>query len=102
MGFPWWIIGKEFMGNAGDMGQESLDQKDPLEKEVKQPTAIFLPGKSQLILEEINWIFIGRTDVEAPMFWPPDVKNWLIGKDPVAGKDWGQEEKGVTEDEIVR
>ena len=54
MGFPWWIIGEEFMGNAGDMGQESLDQKDPLEKEVKQPTAIFLPGKSQLILEEIN------------------------------------------------
>ena len=42
---PWWIIGKEFMGNAGDKGQEFLGQKDPLEKEVKQPTAIFLPGK---------------------------------------------------------
>ena len=54
MGFPWWIIGKESMGNAGDMGQEFLGQKDPLEKEVKQPTAVFLPGKSQLILEEIN------------------------------------------------
>ena len=46
---------------------------------------------------------IGRTDVEAqaPILWSPDVKNWLIGKDPDAGKDWRQEEKGVTEDEIV-
>jgi len=50
-----------------------------------------------------SWVFIGRTDVEAetPMFWPPDEKNWLIGKDPDAGKDWGQEEKGMTEDEMV-
>ena len=46
-------------------------------------------------------IFIGRTDAEAPIFWPPDAKNWLIGKDPDAGKDWGQEEKGMTEDEMV-
>ena len=50
------------------------------------------------------WIFIGRTDVEAktPILWPPDVKNWLTGKDPDAGKDRGQEEKGTTEDEMVR
>ena len=49
------------------------------------------------------WIFIGRTDAEAetPILWPPDVKNWLIGKDPDAGKDWRQEEKGSTEDEMV-
>ena len=49
------------------------------------------------------WIFIGRTDAEAetPILWPPDVKNWLIGKDPDAGKDWSWEEKGMTEDEIV-
>ena len=49
------------------------------------------------------WIFIGRTDTEAetPILWPPDAKRWLIGKDPNAGKDWGQEEKGVTEDELV-
>ena len=42
-----------------------------------------------------SWVFIGRTDVEAvtPIFWPPDAKNWLIGKDPAAGKDWGEEEK---------
>ena len=47
------------------------------------------------------WTFIGRTDAEAPILWPPDAKSWLIGKDPDAGKDWGQEEKGVTEDEMV-
>ena len=50
-----------------------------------------------------SWIFIGRTDVEVetPILWPPDVKSWLIGKDPDAGKDWGQEEKGTTEDEMA-
>ena len=47
------------------------------------------------------WIFIGRTDAEAPTLWPPDAKNWLIGKDPDAGKGWRQEEKGTTEDEMV-
>ena len=49
------------------------------------------------------WIFIGRTDAEAeaPIHWPPDVKNWLMGKDPDTGKDWGQEGKGMTEDEMV-
>ena len=49
------------------------------------------------------WMFIGRTDVEAetPILWPPDVKSRLIGKDPNDGKDWGQEEKGMTEDEMV-
>ena len=50
-----------------------------------------------------SWIFIGRTDAEAetPTLWPSDAKNWLIGKDPDAGKDWRQEEKGMTEDETV-
>ena len=49
------------------------------------------------------WIFIGRTDaeIEVPILWPPDAKNWLTGKDPDAGKDWRQEEKGMTEDEMV-
>ena len=49
------------------------------------------------------WIFIGRTDAEAeaPILWSPDVKNWLIGKDPDAGKDWRQEEKGTTENEMA-
>ena len=55
---------------------------------------------------DLSWVFIGSfsfTDVEAvtPILWPPDAKSWLIGKDPDAGKDWGQEEKGMTEDEMV-
>ena len=50
-----------------------------------------------------SWIFIGRTDAEAetPILWPPDAKNWLIWKDPDAGKNWRQEEKGTTKDEMV-
>ena len=50
-----------------------------------------------------SWVSIGRTDVEAetPIFWPPHVKCWLVAKDPDAGKDWGQEEKGMTEDEMA-
>ena len=50
-----------------------------------------------------SWIFIGRTDAEAetPILCPPDAKNWLIWKDPDAGKDWGQEEKGLKENEMV-
>ena len=49
------------------------------------------------------WVFIGRTDIEAetPILCPPDAKNWFIRKDPDAGEDWGQEEKGATEDEMV-
>ena len=50
-----------------------------------------------------SWMFIRRTNAEAetPILWPPDAKSWLIGKDPNAGKDWRQEEKGTTEDEMV-
>ena len=53
--------------------------------------------------ENQPWISIGRTDAkaEAPILWPPDANSWFIGKDPAAGKDWGQEEKGMTEDEMV-
>ena len=67
--------------------------ESPLDKEIKPVH----PKGNQ------SWIFIGRTDVEAetPMFWPPDVKSWLIWKDPDVGKDWRQEEKGMTEDEMV-
>ena len=68
--------------------------------------------ESPLALKEIQpvhpkgnqcWIFTGRTDAEAetPIVWPPDTKNWLIWKDPDAGKDWRQEEKGMTEDKMV-
>ena len=62
---------------------------------------------NQPILKEIkerkSWTFIGRTDAEAetPVLWPPDVKNWLIYKNPDAGKDWRQEKKGTTEDKMV-
>ena len=50
-----------------------------------------------------SWVFIGRTDAKAetPILWPPHVKNWFIGKNPDAGRDWGQEEKGTTEDEMA-
>ena len=60
---------------------------------------------SQSILKEISpdWMFTERTDAEAqpPVLWPLDAKNWLIGKDPDAGKDWRQEKKGMTEDKMV-
>ena len=48
-----------------------------------------------------SWIFIESTDAEAPILWPPAMKSWLFGKDPDAGKDWSQEEKQMTEDEMV-
>ena len=50
-----------------------------------------------------SWVFFGRNDAKAetPGLWPPHVKNWLIGKDSDAGRDWGQEEKGMTEDEMA-
>ena len=48
-----------------------------------------------------SWIFIGRTDAEAPMLWPPDAKNQLTGKDPEDGKDWRKKEKGAAENEMI-
>ena len=73
---------------VGEDSWESLDSK-----EIK----LVHPKGNQ------SWIFIGKTDAEAgtPILWPPRVKNWLIGKDPDARKDWRQEEKGMTEDEMV-
>ena len=74
---------------AGEDSWQSLNNKEikPINPKGNQP-----------------WIFIGKTDAEAeaPVLWPPDAKNWLTERDPDAGKDWGQEEKGVTEDEMVR
>ena len=74
-----------------------------LEKTLESP----LDGKK---IQPVNpkgnqpWIFLGRTDAEAEssILWPCDTKNWFFGKDPEAGKDWRQEEKGTTENEIVR
>ena len=60
---------------------------------------------NQSILKEIDlsWVFFGRNDAKAetPILWPPHAKSWLIEKDLDAGRDWGQEEKGTTEDEIA-
>jgi len=68
--------------------------ENPLDCKEIQP----VPPKGNL-----SWINIGRTDAaaETPILWAPDAKNWLIGKDPDAGKDWRWEEKGTTEDEMV-
>ena len=57
----------------------------------------------RLILGDQSWVFFGRTDAKAEtlILWPPHAKSWLIGKDSDAGRDWGQEEKGTTEDEIA-
>ena len=74
---------------AGENSWESLDYKEnkPISPKGNQP-----------------WIFIERTyaEFEAPRVWPLDTKSWFIGKDCVAVKDWGQKEKGATEDEIVK
>ena len=73
-----------------------------LEKTLKSPLDC---KEIQPVHPKLNqsWIFIGRTDAEAetPIVWPLHAKNWLIGKDPDVGKNWGQEEKGTTEDEMV-
>ena len=66
--------------------------ESPLDSKEIQPVH---PKRNQ------SWIFIGRTDAETPIIWQPDAKNWLIWKDPDAGKDWRQEEKGTTEDKMV-
>ena len=79
--------------NCG-VGEESNTLESPLNCKETKPVN---PKGNQ------SWIFIGKTDAEpeAPILWPPDAKIWLIGKDPDAGKDWRQEEKGMTEDEMA-
>ena len=77
----------------------SLGQEDPLEEEIATHSSILawrVTAKGNQ-----SWIFIGGTDAEAPILWLPDAKSWLIGKDLDAGKDWRQEEKGMTQDEMV-
>ena len=70
---------------------------------LKVPWTARRSNQSILTKGDPSWVFIGRTDVEAetPVLWPPHAKSWLIGKDSDAGNDWGQEEKGTTEDEMV-
>ena len=73
-----------------------------LEKTLESPLDC---KESQLVHCKGNqfWVFIGRTDAETetPILWPPHAKTWLIGNDPDAGRDWGQEEKGITQDEMA-
>ena len=99
---------------SGHVGKWELDYKESwVVKNWCFWTVVLKSLESPLDCKEIqpvppkgdqSWAFIGRTDVEVetPILLPSDVKNWLIGKDPDAGKDWRQEEKGTTEDEIVR
>ena len=116
---------RHYFGNKGPSSQSSgfssshvwiwkLDYKESwgpkkwcfwtvvLEKTLKSPSDC---KETQLVHPKGNqsWIFTERTDAEAeaPILWPPNAKNWLIGKDPDAGKDWRQKEKGTTEDEVV-
>ena len=75
-------------------GTEVLEKtlESPLDCKEIQPV---YPKRNQ------SWLFMGRTEAEAPILWPPDAKSWLIKKDPDAGKDWRQKEKGTTEDEMI-
>ena len=74
-----------------DIGEDSWESLDCKEIQPVHPKA------------DQSWVFIGRTgsEAETPVLWPPDGKSWLIGKDPDAGRDWGQEEKGMAEDEMA-
>ena len=96
-GFPLWLDHKEgWVPNNWCFWTVVLEKtlESPLDSKEIQPVH---PKGDQ------SWVFIGRTDVEAeaPILWPPDVKSWLIRKDPNAEKDWKQEEKGVTKDKMV-
>ena len=94
----WASVGGKFqrlpLGFSHYNSHSSQAQESPLDCKEIQPVH---PKGDQ------SWVFIGRTDVEAetPVLWPPDAKSRLIWKDPDAGKDWGQEEKGMTENEMV-
>ena len=90
----WTVVLEKTLGLQGDPTSPLDCKGSPLDCKEIQP--VHLKGNQ-------SWIFIGKTDaeVETPIVWPSDAKNWLIGKDPDAGKDQRQEEKGMTEDEMV-
>ena len=108
------IVNRTIRGfSSGHVWMRELDYKESwapknwcfwtvvLEKTLKSP--LDCKEIQPVHSKDQSWVFFGRTDVEAetPILWPPNVKSWLIWKDPDAGKDWQQEEKGMTEDEMV-
>ena len=105
------LLGKKIMTNLDSILKNrdiSLPTKVRLVKAMVFPVVMYgceswTVKKAERWRIDRSWVFIGRTDAEAEtsILWPPDVKSWLMGKDPEAGKDWGQEEKGMTEDEMV-
>ena len=90
-GGAWWAAAKELMLLNCGIGEDSWESLG------------LQGGPTSPCGGDQSWVFIGRTDAEpeTPVLWPPDEKNWFIGKYPDAGKDWRQEEKGMTEDEMV-
>ena len=99
------LVGKRVLGRKDLFFSAFLEMADFL-------TVVLKTLESPLDCKEIqsvhpkgdqSWVFIGRTDAKAetPVLWPPHAKSWLIGKDPDAGRDWGQEEKGTTEDKMA-
>ena len=105
------LLGRKCMTNL-DSILKSRDITFPTKVHLAKAMDFSSSHKSHLDCKEIqpvhpkedqSWVFIGRTDAEAetPILWPPNVKSWLIWKDPDAGKDWEQEEKGMTEDKMV-
>ena len=91
---PWTVYSLGLHWGSGALIMCISGYPIPFDSKESQPVA---PKGNQ------SWIFIGRTDpeTETPIVWSPDVNNWLIGKDPDAGKDWRREEKGMAEDEMV-
>ena len=96
------IQGSRFLPSCSPTSSIDASKLTLLEKTLESPS---VSKEIQPVHPKGNqpWMFIGRTDAEAetPILWPPDAKSWLIREDPDVGKDWGQEEKGVTEDELV-
>ena len=113
-----WVLPKCLLESYGEPAiylgawyKQSIFMLMTIKKAERQELMLLKTLESPLDSKEIKpvnpkgkqpWVFTQMTDaeVEAPILWPPDAKNRLIGKDPDAGKDWGQEEKGATEDEI--
>ena len=90
----WTVVLEKTLESPLHCNQSILRRSDPTRSNQIQP--VHPKG-------DHSWVFIGETDVEAktPILWPPDAKSWFVWKDPDVGKDWGQEEKGTTEDEMV-